>query len=67
MSHEPNQLIEAMLADPIAFEEQGRANELLKHYFSGFPLDTLRPLLRSENVAVQRNASFIASELGSRA
>ena len=60
------QLIDEMLADPIQFEAEGRANDLLQYYFNGFPLDTLRPLLKSSNVVVQRNASFIASELGSK-
>ena len=51
------QLIDEILADPIQFEAEGRANDLLHYYFNGFRLDTLRPLLKSSDVVVQRNAS----------
>jgi hypothetical protein len=60
-------LINDLLVDPSKFDEDGRAYALLQSYFTGLPLDTLRPLLRSEDVFVQRAASFIASELGRRA
>ncbi|XXT17244.1 hypothetical protein WME94_44165 [Sorangium sp. So ce429] len=60
------QLIDDLLTDPQRFDEDGRAYALLQRYFAGLPLDTLRPLLRSDNVFVQRTASFIASELGSK-
>jgi hypothetical protein len=58
------QLIDEMLANPRKFDDEGRAHDLLQHYFAGFPLETLRPLLRSNDRFVQRSASFIASELG---
>lgn len=61
------QLIDDLMTDPQRFDEDGRAHALLQRYFAGLPLDTLRPLLRSDNVFVQRTASFIASELGSQA
>lgn len=60
-------LIGELLADPRKFDKDGRAYDLLQSYFAGLPLDTLRPLLRSDNVFVQRTASFIASELGGEA
>lgn len=60
-------LINDLLDDPRKFDEDGRAYALLQSYFAGLPLDTLRPLLRSDDVFVQRAASFIASELGGKA
>lgn len=60
-------LIEELLADPEPFFEAGRGYDLLQEYFRGLPLDTLRPLLRSPDYPVQRVASFILTELGSKA
>lgn len=60
-------LLTELLADPRKFDEEGRAYDLLQSYFAGFPLATLRPLLRSEDEFVQRSAAFIVSELGSSA
>lgn len=60
-------LIRDLLADPQRFDADGRAYDLLQAYFAGFPLETLRPLLRSEAALVQRAAAFVASELGSQA
>jgi hypothetical protein len=57
-------LIEELLADPKKFSESGRAYILLQAYFAGFPKETLRPLLESDDVWVQRTASFVVSELG---
>ncbi|MEQ1878037.1 MAG: hypothetical protein ABL958_15445 [Bdellovibrionia bacterium] len=59
-----NPLIIEMLANPDRFEESGRAYELLQDYFRGYPVETLRLLLRHENILVQRVAVWIASELG---
>jgi hypothetical protein len=56
-----------LLADPRKFDDDGSAYELLQHYFAGLSIETLRPLLRSEDVWVQRAAGFIASELGRQA
>ena len=58
------QFVERLLADPAGFTERGEAYQLLQCYFAGFPLDTLRPLLDSNNVLVQRAAVFITGELG---
>jgi hypothetical protein len=60
-------LISEMLADPQRFDDEGKAHELLQSYFAGYPLETLRPMLRSGNMYLQRGASFIASELGANA
>jgi hypothetical protein len=60
-------LISEMLADPQRFDDDGKAHDLLQRYFAGFPVETLRPMLRSGNVYLERGATFIASELGARA
>jgi hypothetical protein len=61
------QLIRDLLADPRKFDSDGRAYDLLQAYFSGLPLETLRPLLKNDEALVQRAAVFVASELGSQA
>jgi hypothetical protein len=58
------ELLEELLRNPLKFEEQGRAYQLLQEYFKGYPLDTLIPLLSSSDVLVTRAAIWIASELG---
>lgn len=60
-------LIRELLNDPVTFDESGRAYELLQEYFEGLPLETLRPLLASEDEMIRRSAVFIASELGGAA
>lgn len=57
-------LLEELLKNPTEFNERGRAYALLQEYFAGFPVETLRPLLRSEDGSIQRSAAFIVSELG---
>ena len=59
-------LIEELLHDPQRFDDAGRAYDLLQEYFSGFSIETLRPLLRSKDIWIQRSSSFIAAELGHR-
>lgn len=59
-------LINALLADPVGFDERGDANELLETYFGGMSLHTLRPLLAHSDGLVRRSATFVASELGYR-
>ncbi|NJK30986.1 MAG: hypothetical protein HC927_00480 [Deltaproteobacteria bacterium] len=61
------ELIHELLADPREFDESGRAYALLQAYFDGLPLSTLRPLLQSQDVFVNRSAAFVASELGAGA
>lgn len=58
------QLVSDLMADPRKFDSDGRAHDLLQVYFAGFPLQTLRSLLRHDDELVQRAAVFIASELG---
>jgi hypothetical protein len=60
-------LIRELLADPHRFHEDGRGYDLLRVYLGGFPLETLRPLLGSDDPLVQRAAMFVASGLGSAA
>jgi|ERR1043166_5524737 hypothetical protein len=55
-----DRLIRELLNDPTHFN----GNELLKEYFDGFPLGTLRPLLSSSDRMVRRVAVWVASELG---
>jgi hypothetical protein len=43
------------------------ANDLLKEFQLGYPIDSLRSLLESDDDAVVKNATWIASELGSKA
>jgi len=62
-----NPIIGELLADPVAFKRYGRAYQLLDEYFGGLAVDTLRPLLRHENILVKHAAVWIASELGSQA
>lgn len=59
-------LIDELLNDPQRFDEAGRAHDLLQAYFSELPVDTLRPLLQSDNIWIQRTAAFVAAELGAR-
>jgi hypothetical protein len=58
------QLISELLAEPSRFE---KGYKLLKTYLKGAPLDTLRPLLRSGDATIQREAVWIVSELGRQA
>jgi hypothetical protein len=59
------ELLQELLADPVQFSNDGpKANALLQAFFDGEPADTLRPLLGSTIVPVQRVAMFVASELG---
>jgi hypothetical protein len=62
--HSAEELIGELLADPETFEEKERAYDLLQAYLKGYPLDTLRPLLRSANRLVQHAAAYVLSELG---
>jgi hypothetical protein len=61
------QLIQELFADPKRFAEVGRSHDLLQAYFDGLAVDTLRPLLRSADVWIQRVGGFVASELGAKA
>ena len=67
MTEDAEKLISQMFADPQRFDEEGKAHDLLQSYFAGYPVETLRPMLRSGDMYLQRGASFIASELGANA
>lgn len=60
------QLLDWLVNDP-AGSGAGVASSLLAEYQKGYPLETLRPLLSSEDERVLSAASFILSELGSEA
>lgn len=60
-------LIAELLADPAKFKQDGRAYQLLEEYFSGLPIETLRPLLRHDNSLVRHAALWVTSELGEQA
>jgi hypothetical protein len=61
------QLIETICMHPNSTDDGSLANELLREFHRGFPVEHLRPLLLSENGKVVSTASFIVDELGSRA
>jgi HEAT repeat protein len=67
MTNRPEELISELLVDPAAFCRRGDTNKLLEHYFGGFDLETLRPLLSHNNSYVRRSAMFVVAELGHRA
>ncbi|MDB4965773.1 MAG: hypothetical protein JWN44_1462 [Myxococcales bacterium] len=48
-------------------DADANANDLLKCFFRGYPLDNLRELLRSDDPEVAKAGVWIASELGARA
>jgi hypothetical protein len=64
---EADRLVAELIGDPESFEKKGRANELLKQFFRGYPLEALRSLLRHHNGGVVRAGVWIASELPSNA
>lgn len=60
-------LVAELLGNPRAFYRSGKAYRLLQCYFHGFSKETLRPLLRSDDIFIQRSAVFVISELGNAA
>lgn len=62
-----NSLIHQLIANPSNFEEQGKAYQLLDEFFSGLPVDILKPLLQHPDPALRRVATWIVSELGEQA
>src|SRR5947209_7036251 len=60
-------LLRDLQDDPGKSFDQGRAYDLLQAYFHGFPLDTLRPFLKSESLPARKAAAFVVSELGGQA
>lgn len=57
-------LMEKLLRNPIAFEERGDGNLMLREHVEGEPVERLRPLLVSDDPAIRRTAMFVANELG---
>jgi hypothetical protein len=64
MKDRGSKLIASLLANPKKFDDSGNAYELLQEYFAGYPISSLRELLRSEISLVQKSAIFVAAELG---
>lgn len=58
------QLIRELLVEPARFQ---KGFKLLQAYWKGASPETLRPLLRSADLNVQREAVWVAAELGLRA
>jgi len=67
MSNNGESLIEDLVSNPSLFFNEGRSYHLLQAYFKGLPLDTLIPLLQSEQKDIQKTAVWIISELGNKA
>ncbi|AWV89438.1 HEAT repeat domain-containing protein [Bradymonas sediminis] len=51
-------------SSPQRFFESGAWSALLEQYFNGYPVETLRPWLASDDYYVRKSALCIASELG---
>lgn len=60
-----NELLEQILAK--RGDIDANANELLGHFFRGYPLEKLSRILRSDDNDVSKIGVWIASELGARA
>ncbi len=60
------QLIQELVANPTRFTKEGKGLELLREYFEGFSLETLRPLLSNSDLKVRKEAVAILSELGTQ-
>lgn len=56
-------LIAELCSDPARFAEEHKAVLLLKAYFDGFRLETLRSLIKSDDENIKSVAAFIVSEL----
>lgn len=60
------QLIEDLKSNPGAFFKYGKSYDLLQEYFAGLSLETLIPLLQSDDLAIQKTTIWIVSELASK-
>ncbi|MGN6398458.1 MAG: hypothetical protein ACTHMI_23000, partial [Mucilaginibacter sp.] len=67
MKNNGEQLIQDLLLNPASFFDRGQSFHLLQEYFKGMTLETLIPLLQSQDRIVQRTAIWIVSELASQA
>src|SRR5689334_12301910 len=57
-------LIKEFLRNPREFIESEKSCDLLDEYYDGFPVETLCPLLKSDDKLVRGEAAWIAFELG---
>lgn len=62
-----DELITTLTTGTGHMDEGVLANDLLREFHRGYPVERLRPLLNSPNERVVKAAAFIASELGSKA
>src|SRR5689334_16854459 len=62
-----DRLIEAIKADPASADDGLLANDLLREFQMGYPIENLRSLLSSRDDRIVRTGAFIASELGNSA
>jgi hypothetical protein len=67
MKNKARELIRTIMSDPKRAEDGELANDLLREFHRGYPVDNLRPLLCSPQVEVVKTAVFIAAELGNKA
>jgi len=63
MADRAQELISHLLTHPDTSESDGTANELLKQYQRGSPIESLRALLFSSDDRIAGEAAWIASEL----
>jgi len=61
-----HQLIEDLKSNPIAFFKFGKSYDLLQEYFGGLSLETLIPLLQSDDLAIQKPTIWVVSELADK-
>src|SRR5690554_6268067 len=60
-------LVRRLESSPQRFVKSGAGYALLQEYFKGYPVETLRPWLVSDDYYINKLALFIASELGDKA
>jgi hypothetical protein len=60
-------LIEELLSNPDMFLKYGKSYTLLQEYFGGLDVDTLIPILESNDERIQKPAIWIISELAGQA
>lgn len=62
-----SKLLETLIANPRLFFEKGLTNDLLNEYFKGLSLDTLVPLLQSDDEYTLKSVVWIIAELSTHA
>ncbi|HAL83340.1 MAG TPA: hypothetical protein DCO83_14800 [Mucilaginibacter sp.] len=67
MSNKGEKLIKDLICNPSLFERRGQGYELLQECFTGFPLENLIPLLKSDDEDILKPIIVILSELAFQA